>query len=77
MTVNVAAPMKQLVPNAAKLVSILIYIYIYIYIYMSFTLPKANIATQTRPSQKVSNPPTIHFQVRTVSFREGKSMLRT
>ena len=36
------------------------------------TLPKTNIALENRPSQKESLP-TIHFQVRTVSFREVKA----
>ena len=35
------------------------------------TRPKTNIAPENRPSQKKSSLPTIHFQVRTVSFREG------
>ena len=36
------------------------------------TLPETNIAPENRPSQKELHLPTIHFQVRTVSFREGK-----
>ncbi len=36
------------------------------------TLPKTNIAPENRPSQKETNTPTIHFQGRAVSFREGK-----
>ena len=38
-----------------------------------FTLPKTNIVPENRPSQKGTSIPTIHFQVRAVSFREGKS----
>ena len=34
-------------------------------------LPKTIIAPQNRPSQKETSIPTIHFQVQTVSFREG------
>ena len=34
------------------------------------TLPQTNIAPEHRPSKEISIP-TIHFQVRTVSFREG------
>ena len=36
-----------------------------------FTLPETNIAQENRPSQKETSIPAIHFQVRTVSFREG------
>ena len=36
------------------------------------TLPETNMALENRPSQKESSLPTIHFQGRTVSFREGK-----
>ena len=36
------------------------------------TLPKTNIAPENRPSQKETSISTIHFQGRTVSFREGK-----
>ena len=39
-----------------------------------FTFPETNIAPENRPSQKESSIPTIHFQVRTVSFREGNLM---
>ena len=35
------------------------------------TLLGTNIAPENRPSQKEIHLPTIHFQVRTVSFREG------
>ncbi len=35
------------------------------------TLPETNIAHENKPSQKETSIPTIHFQVRTVSFREG------
>ncbi len=35
------------------------------------TLPETNIAPENRPSQKETSIPTIHFQVRAVSFREG------
>ena len=37
-----------------------------------FTLPETNIDPEKRPSQKETGIPTIHFQVRTVSFREGR-----
>ena len=36
-----------------------------------FTLPETNIAPENGSSQKETSLPTIHFQVRTVSFREG------
>ena len=42
----------------------------------SITLPKTNIALENRPFQKESSLPTIHFQVRTVSFREDILQLR-
>ena len=32
------------------------------------TLPKTNIALENRPSQRETSIPTIHFQVRAVSF---------
>ena len=35
------------------------------------TLPETNIAPENRPSQKEISIPTIHFQVRAVSFREA------
>ena len=35
------------------------------------TLPETNIAPENRPSQQEMNIPTIHFQGRAVSFREG------
>jgi len=35
------------------------------------TLPETNIAPENNVSQKEMSLPTIHFQVRTVSFREG------
>ncbi len=35
------------------------------------TLPKTNIAPENRPSQKETSIPTIHFQGRNLSFREG------
>ena len=35
------------------------------------TLPQTNMAPENRPSQKETSIPTIHFQGRTVSFREG------
>ena len=35
------------------------------------TLPKTNIASENRASEKESSLPTIHFQGRAVSFREG------
>ena len=34
--------------------------------------PKTNIAPENRPSQRETCIPTINFQLRTVSFREGK-----
>ena len=34
--------------------------------------PKTNMSFEKGPFQKESSLPTIHFQVRTVSFREGK-----
>ena len=37
----------------------------------TFTLPETNIAPENRPSQKETSIPTIHFQGRVVSFREG------
>ena len=37
------------------------------------TLPETNIAPENRTSQKETSIPTIHVQVRTVSFREGSS----
>ena len=39
-----------------------------------YTLPETNIAPENRPSQKETSIPTIHFQVQTVSFREGNSV---
>ena len=41
------------------------------FMWKSITLPKTNIAPENRPSQKETSIPTIHVQVRTVSFREG------
>ncbi len=39
----------------------------------TYTLPETNMfAPENRPSQKEISIPTIHFQVRTVSFREGR-----
>ena len=38
------------------------------------TLPETNIAPENRPSQKETSIPTIHFQVRIVSFREDKRL---
>ena len=35
------------------------------------TLPKTNITPENRPSQKETSIPTIHFQGRNLSFREG------
>ena len=35
------------------------------------TLPETNIVPENRASQKEMSIPTIHFQVRVVSFREG------
>ena len=35
------------------------------------TLPETNMAPENRPSQKETSIPTIHFQMRAVSFREG------
>ena len=42
-----------------------------------FTLPKTNIAPEngTKP-KKESSFPNINFQVRAVSFREGRKMIR-
>ena len=34
-------------------------------------LPKTNIALENKPSQIETSIPTIHFQVRTFSFRDG------
>ena len=36
-----------------------------------YTLPDTNIAPENRQSQKEMSIPTIHFQVRAVSFRKG------
>ena len=36
------------------------------------TLPETNIAPARKPSEKETSLPSIHFQLRTVSFREGK-----
>ena len=36
------------------------------------TLPQTNMAPENRVAQKEIHLPTIHFQVRAVSFREGK-----
>ena len=36
-----------------------------------FTLPETNIAPESRPSQKGTSIPTIHFEGEAVSFREG------
>ena len=41
------------------------------------TLPETNIAPIRKPSQKENSLPTIHFQVRTVSFREGNQLIST
>ena len=48
-------------------------IYIYIRIYVFSTLPETNIALESRPSQKdgLIGIPTIHFQVRPVSFGDS------
>ena len=40
---------------------------------LGITLPETNIAPARKLPQKLANLPTIHFQVRTVSFREGIS----
>ena len=40
-------------------------------IWESSSLPETNIAATRKPFQKETSLPTIHFQVRTVSFREG------
>ena len=37
------------------------------------TFPETNIAPENRPAQKETSIPTIHFQVRAVSFREGNT----
>ena len=34
--------------------------------------PEISISPESRPSKKETSLPTIHFQVRAVSFREGK-----
>ena len=41
--------------------------------YIRNALPETNIAPENRPSQKETNVPTIHFQVRTLSFRKGST----
>ena len=48
-------------------------IYIYTCIYVFITLPETNIALESRPSQKdgLIGIPTIHFQVRPVSFGDS------
>ena len=33
--------------------------------------PETNIAPENKPSQKATSIPPVHFQVRTISFREG------
>ena len=38
------------------------------------TLPKTNTSPENRPYQKESSIPTIHFQVRAASFREGNPL---
>ena len=38
-----------------------------------FTLPETDIAQENLPSQKENSIPTIHFQVRTVSFQESNN----
>ena len=43
--------------------------------YSWITLPETNIGAENRPSQKESSLPTIHFWVRTFSFREGTSLV--
>ena len=41
-----------------------------------YTLPESNVALENRPSQNnESSLPTINFQVRTVSFREGTFLM--
>ena len=40
-----------------------------------YTLPETNIVPENKPSPKETSIPTIHFQRRTVSFREGKGKL--
>ena len=37
------------------------------------TLAETNIAPENRPSEKETDIPTIHFQGRALSFKEGKS----
>ena len=44
---------------------------------MGYTLPKTNIAPKSRSPQKETSIPAIHFQVQTVSFREGNSKFTT
>ena len=42
-----------------------------------FTLPKTNIAPENGPKpKKESSFPNINFQVRAVSFREGRKIIR-
>ena len=42
---------------------------------LGITLPKTNMAPENRPSQKETSLPTIHFQVRAVSFGKGNALL--
>ena len=42
------------------------------FVYLPTTLPETNIAPASKLPQKETHLPTIHFQVRTVSFRERK-----
>ena len=43
------------------------------FILIKYTLPETNVTPENRPSQKETSIPTIHFPVRTVSFREGNT----
>ena len=54
------SPQKNIKPNSAS------------DLFGMFTLPETNIAPENRPFQKETSISTIHFQVRTVSFRECK-----
>ena len=46
-------------------------------VFLKYTLPETDIAPENRPSQKETSIPTIHFQVRAVSFSEGNRPLST
>ena len=42
-----------------------------VFFFLWITLPKTNIEPANRPFEKESSLPTMHFQMRAVSFREG------